>query len=470
MALNEIWDILWRRRRLLLATLVLLLAAVVAVTEALPKSYKATATLFVGPTQAVSQATALDSSVGTALTHTYADLLPDPSVADLVIARLPFRLTRTQLLDMMSFAPLELTQLLQVTGEDSSPGRAAMLANTYAQVFVAHANSEYAAGAEPTRISLAVLAAAPTSPARPNPPVYIGLGSVLALFLAAGVVLAIHRLQDRIVPEEDAGTVLAQSVIGRIPIARDPRNIASRELADAFRLLRLNLDLSIINQPAKVIAVTSGSPGEGKTMIATNLAVTAAADGERVALVDADLRRPGLTEMTHADGNGPHRRGLTNYLLGNANLDAVVQQHPSLPGVDVIVAGIITNLPRRRVRLPLRRKADAGRLDTGQVLRSKRLDTLIGTLRRGYDRVIIDTSPVLLGPDASLVLAQSDATLFVIDPGSSRRRQTVASLDQIARTSTRLPGVVLNRVQPSSSYGYYGRGAATELAPDDVSV
>jgi capsular exopolysaccharide synthesis family protein len=469
MALKEIWDILWQRRRLLCATLVLLIAIVVAVTEALPKSYKATATMFVGPTQAVSQATALDSSVGTALTHTYSALLPDPSVADRVAARLPFKLTRTQLLDKMSFAPVELTQLVQVTAEDNSPDRAATLANTYARVFVAHANREYAAGAEPTKISLAELSAPPTSPARPNPPLYIGLGSVLALFLAAGVVLAVHRLQDRIVPEEDAATLLGRSVIARIPVARDPWNVAARELADAFRLLRLNLDLAMIDHP-QVIAVTSGGPGEGKTMIASHLAVTAAADGERVVLLDADLRRPGLTELADAAGNAQRRRGLTNYLLGNAELDAVVQQHPQFPGVDLIFAGVVTNPPKRRLTGSLRRKDGDARMETGQVLRSRRLGTLIGLLRGGYDRVVIDTSPVLLGPDASLLLAEADATLCVVDLGSSRRAQTVAGLNQIARTSAQLAGLVLNRVPMPSSYGYYERGGAPELAPDDVSV
>ncbi len=449
MALNDIWDILWKRRRLLLATLVVLIAVVVAVTETLPKTYRATATLFVGPTQAVSQATALDSSVGTALTHTYSTLLGDPAVAEEVRAQLPVTLTRTQLLAKMSFAPVELTQLVQVSAEDRSAALAATIANAYAQVFVAHVNKEYTAGAVPTTIALTVPATAPTAPVRPNPPLYIGLGAVLALFLAFGVVLAVERLQDRIVPNEESMTALGRPVIAHIPVCRKPQDVSEPEVADAFRMMRLNLDLPTMMERRRVLAVTSSGRKEGKTMIASHLAVTTAADGERVLLLDADLRRFGLSELVYAkDGTADHA-GLIDYLLGDVDFDEVIHHDARLPGVDLILAG-------------------GGTTNPAALIRSRRLSELVDLLRGEYERVIIDTPPVLVGPDATLLLAESDAAVYVVDVRKTRRRQALAGLNQIAHTSSPLAGLVLNRVDSPYAYGSYRRHPVSAPMPRRV--
>ena len=438
MALNDIWDILWKRFRLLLVTLVLFVAIVVVVTEALPRTYKATATLFVGPTKVVSQATALDSSVGTSLTHTYATLLADPTVAEEVRSQLPVVMTRTQLLATMSFAPVELTQLVLVSSEDRSATLAATIANAYARVFVAHVNSEYAAGSVPTTIALTVSATTPTSPARPNPPLYIGLGAVLALFLAVGVVLAVERVQDRIVPDQESTTVLGRPVIAHIPVIRKPNNMTAPEVADAFRMMRLNLDLPAMFERPRVLVVTSAGRKEGKTLVASHLAVTAAADGERVALIDADLRRLGMTELASPRGGIGPGGGLTNYLLGDVELRQLIHRDARFPDVDLILAGPVTTSP-------------------AALLRSPRLTTLIDLLRGEYDRVVIDTPPVLVGPDATLVLAQCDAAVCVVDLHKTRRRQAIAGLNQIAHTSSPLAGLVLNRMDSTYAYGSYRR-------------
>jgi polysaccharide biosynthesis transport protein len=444
MALNDIWDILWKRRRLLFVTLVVLIAIVVAVTEVLPKTYRATATLFVGPTKAVSQATALDSSIGTSLTHTYSSLLADPAVADEVRAQLPVALTRTQLLDKMSFAPVELTQLVQVSAEDRSAALAATIANEYARVFVAHVATEYAAGSVPTTIAPTVAATTPTQPVRPNPPLYIGLGAVLALFLAVGVVLAVERLRDRIVPDEESMTVLGHPVLAHIPVYRRPNDMTARESDDAFRMMRVNLDLPTMIQRPRVLGVTSSVHKEGKTMVASHLAVTAAADGERVALLDADLRRAGLSELV-SKKDDEDKPGLMDYLLGDIEFYELIQHDERLPGIDLILAGTVTTSP-------------------AALLRSRRLATLLDVLRDEYERVVIDTPPVLVAPDATLVLAHSDAAVYVVDVRRTRRRQAVAGLNQITHTSSPLAGLVLNRTDSSYAYGSYGRRAGRRPA------
>ena len=214
-------------------------------------------------------------------------------------------------------------------------------------------------------------------------------------------------------------------------------------------MMRLNLDLPTMFERPRVLAVTSSGRKEGKTIVASHLAVTAAADGERVALIDADLRRRGLSELASATDDVERPAGLTDYLLGDVQLRDLLRHDPRLPGVDLILAGPVSTSP-------------------ATLLRSPRLATLVDSLRGEYDRVVIDTPPVLVGPDATLVLAQCDAAVYVVDLHRTRRRQAIAGLNQIAHTSSPLAGLVLNRIEGTYAYGSYRRRPASAPAPGEL--
>lgn len=438
MTAGQIANTLWKRRWLFSLALALFMGMVLVATLSLPKTYRATATLYVGATEEVNEALAYDTNVGEQLTRTYATLSGNPNVADAVIGRLPFPMTRNELLARMSFAPVQRTQLLTLAAEGPTAQRAQTLANTYAEVFVERVNREAQRGDAPTTIDLAEPAALPDKPAKPNPPLYLGLGFIIATFLALGTVLLRDRLDNRIRVAEDDTEILGQPIVGRVPTLSRRRTETSTEVADSFRLLRTNITFLAMSRPV-VLAVTSGSPGEGKSTMCANLATTAAADGERVVVLEADLRRPGLRNtMLGRDVDLP-KRGLTNFLVGANDLDEIIFEHPRIPGLDVIFSGPLPPNP-------------AALLDSGA------MRSLIDELRGRYDRVVLDTSPISVGADATLLLHLADGTLYVIDARRTRASHALAGLNQLETANARLLGVVLNRSElvSVSSYGYYG--------------
>lgn len=435
MSSDQIMGALWRRRIAFLVTFLLCLVAVVVGTLLLPKSYTATATLYVGGR--ISEDTFVDTTRIEQNTRTYATLAGNPNVAQAVAEQLPLGLTRETLLERMSFAPVERTPLIQISASAATPEEAQTLANTYANTFVERVEQLFEEGRAPAAISISEEAVRPSSPSKPNPPLYIGFGTLLSLLLALGVALLRDRLDTRVrvAPEDD--TVLGEPVMARIPRLDGRGDRASRESADRFRVLKTNLDF-VGENPARVILVTSPGVSEGKSTVSANLALAAAADGERVVLIEADLRRPGLDNTALAAAARRSPVGLSNYLVGAASHAEVLTTHPDHPELSVVWSGVIPPNPTA-------------------LLASQRLDTLIASLRLDYDRVIIDTCPISVGADASVISSRVDGTLYVVDERSTRRTEAQAGLNQLRGVRGRLLGIVLNRATLAGPESYYYR-------------
>lgn len=434
MSPDQFLGVLWQRRWLFAVTTALCLAAVVVVTLALPNRYDATATLFVGELDSGNESLALDTGVGEQLARTYTALAAQPSVADEVVRELGGSTTREKLLEEMTFAPVERTQLLQITARAGSPREASDLANRYAETFIGRVDASFRRSAAPTRISVTEPAVPPTEAASPNVPLYIGFGVILALVLGAALVLLRERLDDRLRVGADELEVLGQPIIARIPTFGED-HASSPATADAFRLLGANVDFAGEGR-RRVLAITSSTPLEGKSTTAAHLALAVAQNGESVVLVEADLRRPGLRHTAVGELGDPAPVGLTNYLAGTHELDAVVAEHS--PGLSVVWPGPLPPNPTR-------------------LLGSDRLRTLIAELRLRFDRVIIDTSPISVGADASVVLGHADGVLYVVDAQRAGRSRVRAGLAQLETSRAALLGAVLNRSGRASrdAYGYY---------------
>ncbi|MDQ4049894.1 MAG: Wzz/FepE/Etk N-terminal domain-containing protein, partial [Actinomycetota bacterium] len=300
MTLQAILSTLWRRRVLFLASVALAVGAVAALTFSLPKTYRATATLFVGAGPE-AEAAALDTAAGEQLARTYTTLAGNPNVAEAVRAGLPYQMSRSELLGKMSFAPVERTRLIEISAEDEVPEQAQDLANEYATVFATRANAAAARDDTQARVAVSESAALPTGAVKPNPPLYLGLGLVFAVLMATGIALLRERFDDRLVLSGEEGTLLGHPIIGRIPSAARLGNAADAWLADAFRLLKTNVDF-LAEGSAQVVLVTSAVAVQGKSTVASRLALAMLGEGETVALVEADLRRPGIAESEHGLG------------------------------------------------------------------------------------------------------------------------------------------------------------------------
>jgi capsular exopolysaccharide synthesis family protein len=203
--------------------------------------------------------------------------------------------------------------------------------------------------------------------------------------------------------------------------------------AEAFLTLYSNFRLRDPAKPARCILVTSTIPGEGKSFTATNLALTFAAHGENVVVVDCDLRRP----ILHNHFDLPNQRGLIDLCTGALSIDdAVVSSlHPNL---HVITAG-------GRAQNP------------SHVLNSPGFERTLAGLRARYDRIVIDTPPIAAVSDALIILPLVDGSLFTVCFDRVRRRAAQYAARRLLESDTPNFGAILNGLTPGISGYYYGQ-------------
>ena len=207
--------------------------------------------------------------------------------------------------------------------------------------------------------------------------------------------------------------------------------------SEAMRTLRSSIHMSDVDQPPKVIHVTSARPGEGKTTIAVSLAISAASAGLKVVLVDADLRHPAASRFFKLE----EEKGLVDLLIGATTADSVSAFYKDLK-LMVIPAG-------------------SKSLNPPDVLGSERMKALISHLRETFDYVVLDTPPVGPVVDSVIVANLADKTIFVVQWASTPRELVETSIQQLS-THKRVAGVVFNSVNQdrAKKYGgeyYYGK-------------
>ena len=227
-------------------------------------------------------------------------------------------------------------------------------------------------------------------------------------------------------------------------VARDaPQSLA----AEAYRNLRTALQFMSLDRPIHTVLVTSARPGEGKTTTATNLAIVASRSGQRVMLIDCDLRKP----QAHLFFELPNEVGFTSVLLGQVNL----QQAAQFPKGDGKLA-IVTSGP-----LP----PDPSDLLSGETAR-KTLSQLGGHI----DLIVIDSPPVLPVADPTVLAGMVDGVIVVAAAGSTDRRQLARAVNRLQAVEAPILGTVLNRyeVKGEADYSYgYDRPSSPRPAPTD---
>lgn len=203
--------------------------------------------------------------------------------------------------------------------------------------------------------------------------------------------------------------------------------------AEAYRVLRTNLQFMGLDKPLQALAMTSATPGEGKSLTASNLAVAFAQAGQRVLLVDADLRRPTVAKMF-----GLNRRawgGLTTVLAGSQELEEAVQETP-VPGLSLLTSGPIPPNP-------------------AEMLGARRMTDLLEKMKAQWDLVIVDTPPVLAVADASILAPRLDGVILVVRAGQVGYPQAKRAKDALDAVGARVLGTVVDGVQHRGGDGYY---------------
>jgi capsular exopolysaccharide synthesis family protein len=281
-----------------------------------------------------------------------------------------------------------------------------------------------------------------------------------------GVAFAMIRTASdrRIRNGDDAEQKTGVAVVGTIPLvpSLDPENrlidaSASNStgkngtfaVSEALRSLRTNLQFMDVDHPPKTIVVTSPLPGDGKSTIACNLALTLAAAGTTVVLVDGDLRRSMVASIMGLPGGA----GLSDVLAGRAALAEVLQRTPKSSNLLVLAAGSVPPNP-------------------SEVLGSERMHSLLSDLTK-YATVIIDAPPLLPVTDGAVLAHQADGALVVVTLGKTTYDLLDKALDTLRKARGRALGIVLNKVPirgaDAATYSYEYRrdytSPATEVTP-----
>jgi capsular exopolysaccharide synthesis family protein len=295
--------------------------------------------------------------------------------------------------------------------------------------------------------SLSVIepAIAPTTPTGPNWPQSVVLAVVVTVVLALALAMLLEYLDDTIKTQEDVRRTLNFAPIGAITriekvgkgqakmvaVATAPLSRA----AEAYRILRTNLQFKMIERSIRTLMVTSSIPMEGKSVTVSNLAAVIAQSGKKVILVDADMRRPTVHTVFDINNN----MGLTGALL-----------HPEMDIGNFICEDVLDNLSIMPTGdLPP---------NPAELLSSQRMNEVIDLLRQRAEIVIFDTPPALGVADATVLAGKVDGVLLVVDSRRTRRTTARAACDALVAVGANVMGIVLNRIKPQGAdamYMYY---------------
>lgn len=444
MELQDYLRVVRKRWRIITAVTGLALAAALAVVLLTPKTYQATARLFVSTSTASSTAElAAGSTFSQAQVTSYADILTTPKVLDPVVTQLQLPVTAGDLANSVRATVPADTSIIAVSATDRDPQRASEVANAIAEQFTKTVGDleTVDGGQVPVKVTVVESAQGIGEQVRPRPARDLGLGLVLGLLLGFGLALLRDRLDTSVRSARDVHEVTDATIIGEVhydPTATTTPLLVHGESkstrAEAFRVLRTNLQFVDVTNKPKSIVVTSSVPEEGKTTTAANLATTIAAGKASVCIVEGDLRRPRLLSYMGLESGV----GLTNVLIGEVELEDVLQQFGST-GVTVLGAGPIPPNP-------------------SELLGSAAMKHLLDDLSARFDYVLIDAPPLLPVTDAAVVSTLVDGAIVVAGAGVVHRERLARALELLDTVGARTLGVVVNRVptKGAESYYYYG--------------
>jgi len=449
--LKDYIRVIRKRWQIIVAVTLVAMAGAALATTLSPKVYEATTQLFVSTSGGSDSSSLLSGSNFTQeRVISYANVITTPNVLDPVIKTLHLNTDAASLgAHITATVPLN-TVLIQVAVQSTNPRMAAQVADAVGKQFsktVTDLESVNKGQSSPVKVTVVTSPTVPTAPVSPKPTRNLALGMVLGLLLGLGLALLRDLLDTTIKNEKDCSEVTDTTVIGSIAFdpdaSKNPLIVQADPhgpRAEAFRTLRTNLQfVDAANHPRSIV-FTSSVPREGKTTTTANLAITMAAGGARICVIEGDLRRPRLLEYMGMDGSF----GLTNVLIGQAELGDVLQQFAE-SSVYVIGAGSIPPNP-------------------SELLGSTAMSETLRELESRFDVVIIDTPPLLPVTDAAVLSTIAGGTVIVVGAGRVDRDHLAKSLQSLDAVNAQVMGLVLNLIptKGADAYATYRNGYAPE--------
>ena len=453
MNLQELLKLLRSRWITVCVTTVITVLGAVAITLLTTPLYQASTRLFVS------------TSAGSSLTETYqgnrfsqervisyAELIMGQTLAQRTIDKLGLDTTAKELQANVKATAKPDTVLITVQVLDQSPVQARDIANTLSDEFVVMVRELETPenGSSPdSRVVVEQRASIPDAPVVPKTARDIAIGLIIGVVLGVGLAvvrdLLDNTVKDRVTLESIAGT----GIVGSIPLDKDRRKHPAisfdndnSAIAEAFRKLRTNLQFLAVDSPPRIIAVTSSTPGEGKSTTAINIALALAEAEHNVLLVDGDLRRPSLHKYLDLVSTV----GFSSVLSGGAALSEALQK-TKFPGLTVLTSGAIPPNP-------------------SELLGSQAAKKLLGEMRAQFDYVIVDSTPLLAVTDAAILAASADGVLLMSLFGQTKRDQLAHAVGILEGVDASILGAVFTMTPMrggsaySYSYSYYGLDSA----------
>ncbi|MDR7187030.1 capsular exopolysaccharide synthesis family protein [Microbacterium trichothecenolyticum] len=420
-----------------------------------PREYTASADVFVTVTGGASTSELAQSSNFSQLqARNFSAIATREVVLEPVIETLDLDTTIAQLRRQVSTSVPLNTSVITISATDESPARAAAIANSVSTFLaeVVPSLTPRVDGQSPVRLQVIESATAPAAPSSPNVPLLL-LTGLLAGLVAATVIVVMRGVVDaRVRDKEQVTEITGLPLLGVISFdrraQRDPIAVvkSGSRRGEEYRQLRANLRFLQPGQRHKVFSVTSSRPGEGKSATAANIAAALAASGLDVCLVEADLRRPTLSDVLDL----PEYAGFTDVLTGDIALDdAIVTWGPD--DLKVLLAGSRPPNP-------------------SELLESAAASEALQRIRDRFDVTIIDCPPLNPVSDGAVLAQMLGGVIFVIGARVLRVRELRRAVERLTAMGVSVEGAVFNmsRSREDHRYGYAPRKASARPAGRDA--
>jgi len=433
--LKEYLHIIWKRLWIIILIIILATAASGLVSYfALLPEYKTYTTLMLSKPRSGIEAIQYDDILlNQKLVATYGEIVKSRLVSNEVINNLNLKFTPEQLEKKVKVTLVTDTEIIKIVVTDNDPELAAKIANEIAQVF----KKNVVEIMKIENVQIIDEAEVPTTPVTPRPMLNMSIAGALGMILGTLLVFLIEYLDNAIKTASDIGKYLGFSVIGMIPKSKNKdliiyNNLKSPE-SEAYRTLRTNIQFSSVDRHIKTMVITSSGPGEGKSTIISNLAISMALTEKKVLLIDSDLRKPRI----HCIFNTDNSCGLTTVLAEAMDYkDCIV--HTDIKGLDILTSGPIPPNPV-------------------ELLGSNKMKKFLETIAEEYDIVLLDTPPVGVLTDGAVVSTKCDGVILVCAIGQTKIKDAVHSKEHLQKVNANILGAVMNKVpiDKTSFYKYY---------------
>lgn len=431
----------------ILITIPILLLALYYGINSTTVSYRANASMIIGnPLDNAGRQFQIDDvSRVQAFMGTYCAIAKTTAVSEKTISKMNLNISTEGLKSRIAAIPQMGTPFIELTLTWKAPQEAIAILDTLVEVYIEEARSFY-----PT-YSIVVMdkVKSPQVLVTSNKILYTGLGLAAGIIISLLLIFALEFMNSNLSTEEDVESSLKLSVLGKIPRQKKRFREISLEsikkfnyaVMEAYRSLRTNVCFTTIQEDIepfvntissdlRAIAVTSGMPGEGKTSVASMLAVLMAQNGERAILVDCNLRKPDIHNVFNLV-----QTGLSDILIGGVEWKDLVQKC-EIENLYILTAGMPPPNP-------------------AELLVSSRMKELIEDLKSEFNYVILDTPPVCLVTDAQVLSQYVDGYLLVISSGKSKREEAIKAKKLIQYADGKILGVALNKIKdPILNYRY----------------